>query len=209
MNRQPPTEEPQWLTLKQASERLRVHPTTLRRWADEGQIPVMLTPGGHRRFAEADVDHIGERRHTIRQFGPVEAVWAKQALERARQAVGARPQQEWLSKLDEGSRSAYRELGHRLMELTIRFLAAPEEDPAMIEDGRRLGHDYGRRSRDANLPLTVALKASMFFRDALVEAAIDLPQNVRIPRDSQTRLMQRINTLINTVQLGVAENYDI
>ena len=38
-----------WLSLKAASKKLNVHPTTLRRWADNGDIPVMLTPGGHRR----------------------------------------------------------------------------------------------------------------------------------------------------------------
>ena len=69
-----------------------------------------------------------ERRHTIRQFGPVEEVWAKEALERARQAVMAEPQQVWLRGLDESSKVAYRELGHRLMELTIKFIRSQDED---------------------------------------------------------------------------------
>ena len=41
-----------WLTLSEAAEQLGVHPTTLRRWADNGDIPVSVTPGGHRRFLE-------------------------------------------------------------------------------------------------------------------------------------------------------------
>ena len=44
-------ETERWLTLSQAAQELGVHLTTLRRWADNGDIPVMLTPGGHRRFA--------------------------------------------------------------------------------------------------------------------------------------------------------------
>jgi excisionase family DNA binding protein len=202
------SEGPEWLTLGEASRRLKVHPTTLRRWADEGQVPVMLTPGGHRRFAASDVRHIAERRHTIRHFGPVEQVWANEALERARTAVGARPQQQWLQGLDDQSRVAYRELGQRLMELTLRFLGAPVEEPSLVDEARGVGRDYGQRSREAGLPLTEALRASMFFRDALLQTAIELPQNVRIPPESQARLLQRISTLLNTVQLGVAEMYD-
>lgn len=206
--RQNPLDGPEWLTLGEASRRLKVHPTTLRRWADEGQVPVMLTPGGHRRFAASDVTHIAERRHTIRHFGPVEQVWASEALERARTAVGARPQQQWMQGLDDRSRLAYRELGQRLMELTLRFLGTPVEEPSLVEEAHRVGKDYGRRSREAGLPLTEALRASMFFRDTLVQTAIELPQNVRIPPESQARLLQRINSLLNTVQLGVAETYD-
>lgn len=39
-----------WLTLKDASDVLGIHYTTLRTWADNGDIPVFRTPGGHRRF---------------------------------------------------------------------------------------------------------------------------------------------------------------
>jgi excisionase family DNA binding protein len=202
------SKDPEWLTLSEASKRLKVHPTTLRRWADEGQIPVMLTPGGHRRFAASDVAHMAERKHTIRHFGPVEQVWAREALEQARQAIVARPQQEWLQGLGNRSRMAYREMGHRLMQLTIDYLSASEENSNLIDEAHSVGHDYGHHSREAGLPLTEALRASMFFRDALVQAAIDLPHNVRLPTDSQARLLNRISAMLNTVQLGVAEVYD-
>src|SRR6266542_4565888 len=44
-----------WLTLTQASRKLGVTPNTLRRWADHGQIPSFVTPGGHRRFPLAAI----------------------------------------------------------------------------------------------------------------------------------------------------------
>src|SRR5438132_10884284 len=46
---------PTWLSLEAAAKRLSVHPATLREWADKGQIRTFRTPGGHRRFSEADV----------------------------------------------------------------------------------------------------------------------------------------------------------
>jgi len=47
---------PEWLSLDEAAKRLKVHPTTLREWADKGRIRAYRTPGGHRRFSEADVE---------------------------------------------------------------------------------------------------------------------------------------------------------
>src|SRR2546430_9374328 len=50
---------PTWLSLDEAAKRLSVHPATLREWADKGQIRTFRTPGGHRRFSEVDVAHLG------------------------------------------------------------------------------------------------------------------------------------------------------
>ena len=50
-----PDEDSAWLTLSQAARFLDVHPTTLRRWANNGDLPAMVTPGGHRRFAAIDL----------------------------------------------------------------------------------------------------------------------------------------------------------
>src|ERR1700737_3179647 len=44
-----------WLTLGKASKMLGVHGATLREWADKGLIESFQTPGGHRRFALADI----------------------------------------------------------------------------------------------------------------------------------------------------------
>lgn len=46
---------PETLRLGVAAELLNVHPDTLRRWADEGRVPVFRTPGGERRFRRADL----------------------------------------------------------------------------------------------------------------------------------------------------------
>ncbi len=43
------------LRLKAAAEVLGVHPVTLRRWADEGRVPV-VRPGRERRFRSEDLD---------------------------------------------------------------------------------------------------------------------------------------------------------
>lgn len=44
------------LTVGQVAERLGVSPQTVRRWADQGFIPVARTPGRQRRFDAGQVD---------------------------------------------------------------------------------------------------------------------------------------------------------
>ena len=47
--------EGRWLRLSAACRLLGVDQSTLRRWADSGQVRTFRTPGGHRRFAEEDI----------------------------------------------------------------------------------------------------------------------------------------------------------
>jgi excisionase family DNA binding protein len=49
-----------WLGLGEAARFLGVHSGTLRRWADHGEIAVLLTPGGHQRFVRADLQRFAE-----------------------------------------------------------------------------------------------------------------------------------------------------
>jgi excisionase family DNA binding protein len=208
VKRQTDSEETQWLSLGEAARRLDVHATTLRRWADEGQIPFMLTPGGHRRFAASDVEHTTERRHSVRGVGPVEKIWADHALKRARERLSAQRGQPWMARHNGAARDRGRKLGHELIELTMRYLTAQDEGIDIAVEAGTIGRRYGEHGQDVGLPLTEVLKVSMVFRDALVAAAIELPENVRIPRSSQTRFLGRINNLLNFVQLGVAGVYD-
>lgn len=201
--------ETQWLTLTEAAEALRVHPTTLRRWADSGQIPVFLTPGGHRRFAMSDVKDIAARRHSVRRVGPVERIWAEQALKQARMKLAEQEQSRWMKIQDDRGRDRHRNMGQQLMGLILDFLTAEEEDEALIRRAREFGRHYGRASRELRLPLTEALGAAMFFRDTLTATAVQLPENIRIPTGSQVRLVHRIGRIVNEVQLGVADAYSV
>lgn len=44
------------LTTQQVAALFAVHPATVVRWADDGQLPCFRTPGGHRRFRREDVE---------------------------------------------------------------------------------------------------------------------------------------------------------
>jgi excisionase family DNA binding protein len=196
-----------WLTLAQAASELNVHPTTLRRWANNGEIPVMLTPGGHRRFAASDVSRFAEERHAVRPSGGIERIWAAEALELTRRRMMDQKAPDWMSRFDAKAREQHRVLGHRLMELILQFVS--EDDGAvLLDEARAIGRQYAENALRLDLPLKQALEASMFFRDALMGSTMELPDKVKISSEDKMRLLGRINQLLNAVQLTVAEEYD-
>jgi len=50
------TAEHSLLTPKDVANQLGVSPVTVRVWAQENKLPFITTPGGHRRFKQADID---------------------------------------------------------------------------------------------------------------------------------------------------------
>ncbi|NIM93265.1 MAG: helix-turn-helix domain-containing protein [Anaerolineales bacterium] len=197
-----------WLTIKEAAARLGVHPATLRRWADEGQIPVMFTPGGHRRFAESDIDHFTEERRRLRVVAGLEQIWAEQALTMARKEIVSHQEQHWLSVFDEHEREQKRMLGRRLMGLLLQYVSSEGIEEAIMEQARAIGQAHAENAIQLGLPSRDALRASMFFRDAVVEAAMALPEKANVRQESNLHMLRRISLLLNAVQLSIVETYD-
>ena len=198
----------QWLTLSQAATQLGVHPTTLRRWADNGNIPFMLTPGGHRRFSSADIQGFADGRRQLRRSQGVEEMWAERALVETRQQIAAKLDRPWLANHNADRREEHRVLGRQLMGLTLQYISDPDSNGNILEQARVVGLAYGRLAREENLLLTDALQAAMFFRDMLIEVALQLPEETRIQPQANVQLMRRINKLLNTVNLAIAELYE-
>jgi excisionase family DNA binding protein len=206
-----PIQSETWLTLGEAAELLDVHPTTLRRWANNGDIPAMVTPGGHRRFAAVDLARFSRERSALRNINGFAGLWATKALAQARNEVSTQRQQSWLTQFDEVARSRTRLLGQQLMGLTLQYLSSEsneENSAAILQEARRIGHQYAKHSIEQGLSLRMVLQASIFFRDSLIETALQLPETANIRPEANARLLRRVNALLNTVHLAVAEAYD-
>ncbi len=198
-----------WLSLSAAARHLGVHPTTLRRWADNGDLKIMLTPGGHRRFLVADLDAFAQNRRSLVGKNEVVEEWAERALRTTRQEIVTHGSEPWLSTFDNGTRDSNRRLGQQLLGLTMQYLSAPEEELSQLrEQAAAIGRQYGEMALISGLPLTEALEATLFFRDLLVETALQLPENMPIKPQANVRLMRKINQLLNLIQLTIAEVYD-
>ena len=199
-----------WLSLKTAAARLNVHFATLRRWADQGDIPHMLTPGGHRRFAAAAISAFAEQRMVSGKALSVPEAWASQAMQRTRAGIPAQANAQWMVSLSDDLREKHRQVGRRLMGLTLQYLSAEEGSASehLLHEARDVGREYGQISHSSGILLSDALQAALFFRDRLMEASLDLPETTRPRSIDQSRLLMRINALLNAVQLAIASVYE-
>lgn len=125
-----------------------------------------------------------------------------------REIVEHRQDKPWLAVQNEDSRQQHRVLGRRLMGLTLQYISDVEGNGGLLEEARLVGVEYGRLARADNMPLTDAIQAALFFRDMLVETALQLPDGANVRPEANLRLVQRINKLLNTVQLAIASMYE-
>ena len=195
-----------WVNLSRACEILGVNESTVRRWADSGEIRCFRTPGGHRRFAEGDLYALTEGRGTR----------AERELETAavrsirRQLHSGRDDAGWYSDIDENEREALRPLGRRLVELVGDYIAVSRrvrrtEIEKEVDD---IGHSYGRLLKERNTPLRQAVQAFTFFRRSLDDTAKQLAERNRLSADEAARAREGIAGLADRVLLGVTAAYD-
>ena len=107
-----------------------------------------------------------------------------------------------------GERQRLRAAGVRLVFTNGVFDLLHIGHVRYLAQARALGREYGRMAMAGGLPLSEALEAALFFRDLLVETALNMPENTRIRPEANLRLLRKINQLLNTIQLQIAEYYE-
>lgn len=197
-----------WLTITQAAQRLGVHVTTLRRWADDGDIPVMLTAGGHRRFSASEIEIFRRDHSRLKVMYGFEELWADAALSRTRIEVVKQGERHWLSSFTGGERERKRQMGRQMMGLLLEYVSLSEGGEEILKQARAIGHAHAVDTLAMGLPSQDALRAAMFFRDLVVETAIDLPDTTNIRPEANVRILRRVNEILNAFQLAIAETYD-
>jgi excisionase family DNA binding protein len=196
-----------YLSLSAASKLLGVHSTTLRRWADAGAIPVYVTPGGHRRFARGDIEHLAARQPLSTRA--LSTVWAARALAQTRNGLTApESRNTWLARIDEGERDAWRSIGRQLLGVVLHYINSPQDNEDLLTEARRIGTHYAVLARGVGMPLIAALEAALFFRDSLVESAMQLSDDVHPRPEESARLLRRISRVANEVHLAVVSGYE-
>lgn len=196
----------QWLALKEASEFLGVHFTTLRTWADNGDIRVFRTPGGHRRFSLDDLRRfLAERSHLAHtdEHGLVHVAVgrARQELERSRPLT-----QDWRYPLQGEAEQARRQRGRQLFALAVSFVLKPAQSERLLEQGRELGREYGREAAASGVGLADTGKAVQFFRSQLSEAVHH--QGGEGFDADDLRVQQSIDRFLDEVLYAVLEGYE-
>src|SRR5256885_10187182 len=159
---------PTWLSLEAAAKRLSVHPATLREWADRGQIRTSRTPGGHRRFSEADVAELGAHAK------PDLSLLMHATVGHARIATsgGRLATESWYSRFDEVAKIRQRELGMQLVQMLVSFLGDADRD--WSAEIRQLGARYAELARGAGLSLGDAMRAFHLFEGIVRSSMIKI-----------------------------------
>jgi excisionase family DNA binding protein len=162
----------QWVTLGEAADVLGVHPSTLRRWVDHGEIRCMRTPGGHRRFLKRDLDLFLDAQTEAAQFDVPESLTQSLVLHTRRELPSGRiTETSWHKAFDEGERASRRASGRRLLGLAIQFTSRTKGRETILEEARRIGRTYGKDAVERGLPLVDTIRAFLFFREALIRSA--------------------------------------
>ncbi len=185
---------------------LGVDESTLRRWADSGYVRVFRTPGGHRRFAEPELQELLAGRAPGRRYREL----GELAITKIRRQLHRRSAQEssWYATVDEASKERLRPLGRRLAALAADYLARKSRRASLLEDARSLGREYGRELAVSGLPLSQAVEAFIFFRGSLDGATKDASQRHGLSAGDALVACQQVTALADHVLVGLAEAYE-
>lgn len=163
---------PQWIGLGEASSLLGIAPGTLRRWADEGRVPVFTTPGGHRRFSRSALRALlpadRQGRPTLARLGAsperIARVYRSRRARRVREAVP------WAEAMSDETRITFRERGRNLVSLLLEHLDAADSRYAglKLQEARRLAADYGREVAGLGSSMSEAVQGFLRFRTPFV-----------------------------------------
>jgi len=197
-----------WLTLKDASAFLGVHYSTVRNWADRGDIRVFRTPGGHRRFSVEDLrTFLDERVSRTRPNDSTEMVEA--AVVRVREEIRSIPQEElrWRYALDADEGQIHRERGRKLFSLAISYVLKPNQRARILREGRMLGEQYGEDAADNDVGLRETSKAVQFFRGQLAQLLRN-GENPRVLDADDVRVRQLLDQFLDEVLYSVLDAYE-
>ena len=194
-------DSPRWVNLGRACEILGVNESTVRRWADSGEIRCFRTPGGHRRFAEEDLLNLirGEHDHAL------EAA----AVRRIRRRLHSGSKDSgWYGSLDADEREALRPLGRRLVELVGDYISRRRPHSEIEAEVDAIGNSYGDLLVNRETPLLRAMEAFTFFRRSLDETAKQLAERDQMDAEEAAKAREQIGGLADRVLLGVTAAYD-
>jgi excisionase family DNA binding protein len=203
----------EWLGLGEAARLLGIHYTTLRRWANAGEVACFRTPGGQRRFAPADLERF---RAGLRRPAGAEASGAavsvtplqEQTVRFARwqmEQQGA-SRQGWVAGFDPGQRQRFRGYGRQFVGLLLRYGAGGPPDDAYLEEARAIATDHGCTCRRAGLSIGDTLAAVLFFRRSLMEMLVEAGTGIALRRDGRG-CERRVCDFMDAILLAAAEGY--
>lgn len=198
-----------WLTLGAASELIGVSESTIRRWADAGEINSYKTRGGHRRILETDLLRLVANQHQAPardadRISDLALARIKRRISRGRQTHAMAV----FTGLNDESRDRLRMIGRQTVDLFARYIASSNRGDRFTEDARTVGREYGRTLVASNVGLTAAVVTFNSLRRSLEETASQIASEAGMSTDDAVEALEATLGLADVVLEGMAEVYE-
>lgn len=194
-----------WLSLGEASRLLGITASTLRRWADRGQVAAFTTPGGHRRFSRAAIEAIVPTARTRRP--PLERLGASAdrlttVYRRARPARGSAI---WTERLSEDERAEFRKLGHELLGTLLHQLDAerPEAAASLLGEAEAAARRYGAAATAHGIALSDTVESFLRFRQPFLAELAAIARRRGLDTREATGLLIDAETALDRLLMAV------
>ena len=167
------TQEP-LLGISEASQLLGVSEGALRQWTGEGKIKAFITPGGHRRYARAELKKFISSHPKIIGIKDLVTELGETARQHREIARASLKETDWYKQLNEEAQEHMADLGKRMLNLIIKYITEPSRREETIQLIRDAGRDHGETLAKLGLPLTDSVEAFLLHRAPIMNAATHL-----------------------------------
>lgn len=197
-----------WLTLGAASELLGVSESTIRRWADSGEIRSFRTRGGHRRILEEDLHLMltGQASPRGQDTGRINDIAL--ALVRRRLTGERQGAHNAFEGLDSEVVGRLRLLGRQLVDVFAHSISDTNNIAAYVDDARLIGREYGRTLVGAGVGLSTAIGTFNHLRRPLEETASQIATEAGLPTEDAVLAIENSLDLADIVLEGMAQVYE-
>ena len=202
-----------WVGLAEASAMLGITPGTLRRWADEGRVPVFTTPGGHRRFSSAAISGLlpADRTHrpSLARLGasPERIVRAYRSDRRSAQPTQA----PWIGTLTAEHREVFRDRGRELVTVLLAYLDSPDEPTSALrlQEAKQLAAAYGREVAALGPSLADTVEGFLRFRSPFTEALAGLARRRGLDTREATELLAQAEHATDALLIALMTGHSL
>jgi excisionase family DNA binding protein len=200
----------EWVSLRDASDRLGISATTLRRWADAGTIRTFVTPGGHRRFSREAIDALlpgSGQRPSMERLGETPA--RMQRVYRRAVASSDTPIP-WVGTLDPEQRALFRGHGVIMVTALLGALDAPDDEARQthLVSAREAAAAYGSAAAEARVPASVAVEVFLRFRRPFLAELSELARRRGLDATAVTDLLQRATDAFDELLLATVRSLE-